>query len=371
MSATRSAQAERRSLVFGGWVVFAAASLLSMQLWPFVGVVGFHFVWISLAIVYGIQGWSTRRTAIVLSIVVVLTTAAMADLVREGPEEWPEMSEVPLMAAVFLTMVWHVRRRAAALHATQSAALGERRANQVKELFVRSCSHQMRTPITVARGYAEMVRGVLPDESSKDDVDVVIDELDKLGGLAGRLLVLAEAYEAEEFEWAPVDLGALVQRTVQRWRPTAERAWTVDAPTVLVDADESQLEAALDALTENALKFTVDRDRIALRCRATRSGAVLEVEDSGIGFANSRLDDGSGPPHSSGRPGTGLGLAIVRAVAQGHGGDLVIDEDRSPGALLRLTLPARRANSTEPPPGWEPRASGPTGPIARDEPAGP
>lgn len=343
MSATHSAQVERRDrLVFAGWVAFAAASLVSMPVWPFFGVVGFHLVWISLAIVYGIQGWSTLRTAVVLSVVVALSSVAMVDFVRRGPEQWPELTEVPLMAAVFLTMVWHVRRRAAALDETRSSAERERRANEVKELFVRNCSHQMRTPITVARGYAEMVRGVLPDESSKEDIDVVVDELDKLGGLAGRLLVLAEAYESAEFEWASVDLGALVQRTVARWRPAAEREWVVDAPSVLVDADESRLEAALDALVENAVKFTLEGDRIALRAQASGSGAALEIEDAGIGFARSRLAGGAGPPASSGGPGTGLGLAIVRAVAEGHGGTLTVDEDRPRGALLRVSLPARR-----------------------------
>ncbi len=343
MSATRSSRPERRRWVFAGWLVFAAASLLSMLLGPGYEVVGFHLVWVSLAIVYGVQGWSTRRTGLVLGIVIVTTSAAMGRAVAIGDEDAQELAEVPLMALVFLTMVWHVRRRAAALAVTQSLVERERRAQQVKELFVRNCSHEMRTPITVARGYAEMVRGLLPTQESKDDLDVVVDELDKLGGLAGRLLVLADAYESTEFEWAPLDLGALVQRTVQRWRPTAERDWSMDAPSVIVEGDESRLEAALDALVENAVKFTVDGDTLAIRCRSIRGGALLEVEDTGIGFARSqRDDDGSSPQQSSGRPGTGLGLAIVQAIAEGHGGQLTIVEGNGEGALLRIELPVHQ-----------------------------
>src|SRR3982751_1076245 len=105
---TRSARADRR--LFAGWVAFTAASLLSMYAWPAYGVVGFHFVWISLAIVYGMQGWSTRRTAVALVVIAALTTAAMGSLIAGDNAEWPELTEVPLMAAVFLTMVWHVRR---------------------------------------------------------------------------------------------------------------------------------------------------------------------------------------------------------------------------------------------------------------------
>jgi two-component system OmpR family sensor kinase len=320
-------------------MAFAAASQLAMLFVPSFETVAFHFVWISLSIVYGVQGWGTRRTAVVLAIVTATTGAAMGSFVAGGHAEWQELTEVPLMALVFLTMVWHVRRRAAAHAETQNLVERERRAQQVKELFVRNCSHEMRTPITVARGFAEMVRAVLPTPASRNDLDVVVDELDKLGALAGRLLALADAYESAEFERAPVDLGALVQRTVARWRPSAARAWTLEAPSVLIEADESRLEAALDALVENAVKFTVDGDVIALRCRARKGGAVLEIEDSGIGFARSQREDGTGPPRSAGRPGTGLGLAIVQAIAEGHGGGLTLVEDRKAGALIRLDLP--------------------------------
>ncbi|MFI6061129.1 sensor histidine kinase [Streptomyces sp. NPDC051286] len=349
--------AERRRLVFVGWVLFAACSQLLLLIAPALETVVFHLVWISMSIVYGVQSWSVRRTAVVLTVVTLVTGTALSRFIAKGHAEWDELAEVPLMALVFLAMVWHVRRRAAALAETQSLVERERRAQEVKELFVRNCSHEMRTPITVARCYAEMVRNELPTPESKDDLDVVVDELDKLGSLAGRLLVLADAYEPTTFEWGPVDLGSLLQRTVQRWRPASDRDWLLDAPAVLVEGDESRLEAALDALVENAVKFTVDGDAIALRCRATRSGAVVDVKDTGIGFARSGADDGSGQPQSSGRPGTGLGLAIVRAVVEGHGGSLAVVSEPPSGSLLRIALPLH-------PPAAEPRPA-PAGPSGQ------
>lgn len=331
--------AERRRLVFVGWALFATFTQLLLLIVPALETVAFHLVWISMSIVYGVESWSTRRTVAVLTVVTLVTGTAMSKFTVEGHVGWDELAEVPLMALVFLSMVWHVRRRAAALAETQSLVARERRAQEVKELFVRNCSHEMRTPITVARCYAEMVRSELPTPEGKEDIDVVLDELDKLGNLAGRLLVLADAYESTAFEWGPVDLGALLRRTVQRWRPASDRDWLLDAPSVLVEGDESRLEAALDALVENAVKFTVDGDSIALRCRATRDGAVVDVQDTGIGFARSSADDGSGPARSSGRPGTGLGLAIVRAVVEGHGGVLTVVSDPPGGSLLRMALP--------------------------------
>ncbi|MFE9094077.1 sensor histidine kinase [Streptomyces sp. NPDC007264] len=356
--------AEHPRLVFAGWVLFAVCSQLLLFVVPHLETVAFHLVWISMSIVYGFQGWSVRRMAVVLTVTVLVTGTVLGGFVARGHAEWDELAEVPLMALVFLAMVWHVRRRAAALAQTQSLVERERRAQEVKELFVRNCSHEMRTPITVARCYAEMVRDALPTPRSREDLDVVVDELDKLGGLAGRLLVLADAYESTAFEWGPVDLGSLLRRTVQRWRPASDRDWHWDAPSVLVEGDESRLEAALDALVENAVKFTAEGDAIVLRCRGNRSGAVVEVEDTGIGFARSRADDGSGPPRSSGRPGTGLGLAIVRAVVEGHGGRLTTVSDRPSGALLRMTLPLR-------PPATGPRPAPPDPPARRHRPGTP
>ncbi|MFE4976625.1 ATP-binding protein [Kitasatospora sp. NPDC056651] len=360
-------------LLFTGWVLFAGVSQLLLFVEPALETLSFHLVWISMSVVYGLQNWSARRTSAVLIAVTLVTGVTLGRFVAEGHAEWDELAEIPLMALVFLSMVWHVRRRAAALAQTRSLAERERRAQEVKELFVRNCSHEMRTPITVARCYAEMVRGELPTQESRDDLDVVVDELDKLGRLAGRLLVLADAYEPATFEWAPVDLGSLLRRTAQRWRPASDRDWLLDAPpAVLVEGDESRLEAALDALVENAVKFTVDGDTIALRCRATRDGAVVEVADTGIGFARSRADDDGDRPRSSGRPGTGLGLAIARAVLDGHGGALTVVSEPPGGSLLRMTLPPRppahrqvpgpsapHADQVEPPRGGELRPGRP------------
>ncbi|MGW4383232.1 sensor histidine kinase [Kitasatospora sp. NPDC004531] len=329
MSADRPAPGERR--LFAGWVAFAVLSHLVLLVVPDLETVAFHLVWISMSVVYGLQSWSTRRTAVVLAAVTLATGSTMAAYARHGHLGWDELAEVPLMALVFLAMAWHVRRRAAALAALRALAERERRAQQDKELFVRTCSHEMRTPLTVARCYAELVRDALPAPGARDDLDVVLDELDRLGRLSGRLLLLAEASRPAALDRGPVELGALVRRTVQRWRPASDRRWHLDAPAVRVEGDESRLEAALDALVENAVKFTSPGDAITLRCRTTRHGAELDVEDTGVGFARSP---------DTGLAGTGLGLAIVRAVLDGHGGELTISAAPHGGSLLRMRLPA-------------------------------
>ncbi|MFD7639225.1 sensor histidine kinase [Kitasatospora sp. NPDC059795] len=323
----------RDRALFAGWVLFVACTQLVLLVEPRLETVAFHLVWISMSIVYGFQSWSARRTAAVLTTVTLVTGGTMAAYAWHGHLGWDELAEVPLMALVFLAMAWHVRRRAAALAELRAAAERERRAQQDKELFVRTCSHEMRTPLTVARCYAELVQGELPAGAGREDLDVVLDELDRLARLSGRLLVLADAYHPAEPEHGPVDLDALVHRTVQRWRPATDRHWHLDAPAVRIEGDESRLEAALDALVENAVKYTAPGDAITLRCRTARHGAELDVEDTGIGFAHAP---------ATGLAGTGLGLAIVRAVLDAHAGELTISPAPHGGSLLRMRLPAPR-----------------------------
>lgn len=337
-------QPDRRAgLVYAAWALFAAANVVVMVVSPDLGVISFHVVWASMAVVYGLQGWSPRLTSTTLAVVMAATALAMVLYIRTEGVGWMEITEVPLMAGVFLVMVWHVRRRAAALAESLASSERERRSHELRELFVRNCSHEMRTPITVARGYAELVRSQVTTDGEREDLDVVVDELDKLGSLASRLLMLADVYEADHFEWGEVDLDGLVRRTVQRFRPTADRHWQVDSVPVVVEGDESRLETALDSLVENAIKFTADGDTVVLRCRPADRGAELAVEDSGVGFAASR----SAGSRASGRPGTGLGLAIVRAIAEAHDGALSVDDRPGGGTVVRV-LVARRPVAAAP-----------------------
>ena len=109
-------------------------------------------------------------TALVLLVVGSTTGYALLRTAQSTGEGLDEMTEVPLMGAMFLAMVWHARRREAALAEARAAAERERD-------FIRDASHLLRTPITVARGHAELARRDAPTARPRDDVDVVVGEL--------------------------------------------------------------------------------------------------------------------------------------------------------------------------------------------------
>ncbi|UQX88808.1 HAMP domain-containing histidine kinase [Jatrophihabitans telluris] len=311
---------------------------------PGAETVPFHFVWISLAVVYGFRPWSLPRTAIVLGAVCLVTGAALERDVQAGIIGWEEMTEVPLMSLVFLASVWHVRRRVAAEQAARVGAESERRMRDALKRFVRFASHELRTPVTVARGYTELLRVEHPDAQLGDDAAVVLDELDKLERISSRLLDLAQV-EEQEIRCMPTDIDALLRRTARRWRPAAERHWLLETDAGSVMADAERLEASLDCLLDNAVKYTSAGATIELRGRRDADWVTIEVIDEGTGIAPDELPYIFEAFHSGPRGGSGLGLAVVHATALAHQGTVSVADSPMLGCTFTLRLPVPTDNA--------------------------
>ena len=216
MSATASLRADL--WLWWCWLVFAGANIIAMFVFAGAETVPFHFVWISLSVVYGLQLWSARRTYTVLVLVGPLTGTALVLHVRNEVIGWEETTEVPLMTLVFLAMVWHVRRRTKAEYRARTLAESEREMREAQRRFVRFASHELRTPMTVARGYAELIRDNATDDQTREDAVVVLEELETLNGIAERLLTLARSEQPSMLRVQEVDVDSLLQRAVKRWR---------------------------------------------------------------------------------------------------------------------------------------------------------
>jgi signal transduction histidine kinase len=325
------------------WVAFAAANYAAMIAWPTWETIPFHFVWISLTLLYGFRVWPINATLIVLACVMVATGASIGLDAFRGIQLWGELFEVPLMAAMFLAMVWHARRRVDALQIAERRSEQRRSLLERQERFIHDASHELRTPVTIARGHLELQRG---DGPVTPEVEVALDELERIDGIVERLLVLATADQPDFVRPEAVDLEPLLEDVFMRWSGVAPRAWQL-GPLVcgrlVVDAD--RLRAALDALLENAVKYTEPYAAIELRARLDGpAGVLIEVEDEGVGvpaLALGRIFDRfarADPARTRAAGGVGLGLAIVDAIAKGHGGSCTVSSSGH-GSIFALRLP--------------------------------
>jgi signal transduction histidine kinase len=322
------------------WFAFAVANYVAMVAWPNWETVPFHFVWISLTLLYGFRVWPMRGTWVVLTSVMTVTAVSIGLDAFEGIQLWGELFEVPLMAAMFLAMVWHARRRVEAARIAEELAEERRSMLERQERFIHDASHELRTPVTIARGHLELLhRG----GESRPEVDVALDELGRIDAIIERLLVLATA---DQPDFAEFELEPLLEDVFMRWSEVAPRAWRLGelAPGRL-RADPERLRAALDALLENAVKYSQPHAAIELSARRQAGGWVLiEVRDEGHGvpvdalpriferFARADL------ARSRSAGGVGLGLAIVDAIAKAHGGSCSVTS-AAEGSRFVLRLP--------------------------------
>ena len=328
------------------WVVFSAINLIAIFAFAGWETVPFHFIWISFTLLYGFRTWAPRPTLVVLSVVMVTTAAAIGLDVTRAAEPAAELTEVPLMAAMFLAMVWHARRKLTAEQESRLVSEENARLLATQRRFLQDASHQLRTPITIALGHTELLALSLTSHQEGHDIQVVLGELNRLRRIAERLLVIAAAEGPEFLHLEPVALDSFTMEILRRWRPTADRRWQLgQLDKVTVQADRERLGLAVDALLENAVRHTASGDVIKLSVVAVGYGQPVRmiVADTGqgipaelLGHVFDRFRSGDSGPSR----GTGLGLALVRAVARAHGGDVLVNSSPGQGSEFELLLPA-------------------------------
>lgn len=331
------------------WGLFSAANVVVIVMLSHWETIPFHFVWVSLTLVYGIRMWRLRTTMLLLLVVVAVTGAALAWSIARGHHGPDELAEVPLMAAMFLAMVWHAERRRTATEEAGRLAESEHLLLMRQREFVRDASHELRTPITVARGHAELIRDAGPNGQISKDAEVILDELGHLSNLSERLLILTTAGHRGFLAMATVDVEPFVDGLVRRWMPTAARDWQVRiAARGTIRADRERLETALDGVLENAVEATDEGDTILIECRPDGERLVVEVADQGRGIRAEdlpRIFDRftrieTDRARSNG--GTGLGLSITKAIVEAHGGSIVVESEEGRGTMFRVVLDAFR-----------------------------
>jgi two-component system, OmpR family, sensor kinase len=215
--------------------------------------------------------------------------------------------------------------------------------------FVDDASHELRTPVTTIRGYAELHRvGGLRDPDELDDaMRRTEQEAMRMSRLVEDLLALARFDEARPLRLEPVDLAVLVRDAVADARAAAPDREVVAgvAAAVVVPADPDRLRQVLANLVGNALVHTTPPAVIRVAARSDAEGGALVVGDDGDGMAAADAERATerffraDPARARARGGTGLGLSIVEAIAAAHGGRVEIDSAPGIGTTVTVVLP--------------------------------
>ena len=229
----------------------------------------------------------------------------------------PETDEIGLLAADFNHMAGEVSHAA-----------------QLQRDLLANVSHDLRTPLTLIKGYAETVRDLTGDDPDKRtaQLDVIVDETDRLSGLVNSVMELSKMSSGtDKPEKVRFDLSQLCEEVAQRYEAVCAQngyTLTLELPQPETDctvcADPAMMERVLHNLLGNAMHHIGPDNVFILRVNAPEKGTVrVEVADHGAGIAKEDLpyifDRYYRSRSDAGKVGTGLGLSITKAILQSHG----------------------------------------------------
>jgi signal transduction histidine kinase len=233
-------------------------------------------------------------------------------------------------------------------HAERAAEL-----EATKREFLLLASHELRSPLAVAKGYADMLRdGSLgePPAHFRRPLEVLHDKLAEIGNLVDDMLETARLETGNlRLSQSDVDLTEVVASAVDAVRPAAtpQHQLELELPgrPVVVHGDSERLRRIAVNLLDNAVKYSPAGGTVQAEVTSAPGRAVLRVRDHGVGIpadAMGRMFKRFGrivTPRTSNIPGTGLGLYLCRELARAHGGDISVESAEGEGSTFTLTLP--------------------------------
>ncbi len=235
-----------------------------------------------------------------------------------------------------------------------------RRLEALRREFVANVSHELKTPLSAIKAYAETLRlGALDDpRHNRHFVERIEEQADRLHQLILDLLHLArvesgrQAYDIRQVAFDSVIAACETLYREQAAAKELDLEFQLPETPIWVQADEDGLRTILDNLVVNALQYTPPGGRVTVRVRGEAGTAVLEVEDTGVGIAPLdqqrvferfyRVDKA----RSREVGGTGLGLAIVKHLTQAFGGQVGLTSQLGQGSQFRIQLPRTRVTNT-------------------------
>jgi signal transduction histidine kinase len=337
------------------WAALSLLNIAAIVVWPSVDTIPFHLIALGFTALYWLRIWAVGPMLWGLGIVVITTITGIGLDVLRDARNIEEVAEIPLMAAMFVAIVWHANRRITADQERHLVWEENARLLGAQRQFLQDASHHLRTPVTIALTHAELLARGLTSSEELHDVRVVIAEMTRLRRLSERLLVIAASEDPEFLHPEPITLDEFAIDIVQRWRPTARRHWQFgQLEAAVIRADRERLGLAVDALVENAIKHTSDGDVIQISVLYGEGDTIrMIVSDTGSGispdeipYVFDRFRTGAG---GGGSRGTGLGLALVRAVATAHRGEARVWSVPGAGTEFELVLPAAAEGKADAP----------------------
>ncbi len=235
--------------------------------------------------------------------------------------------------------------------------------NELKDKFITITNHELRTPVTVLKGYVELIDYFLKDSRNKDindAIEIVTETMKELVGIVEQMHDISSFdYGKKKLVETDIDIRRILQLIFKEMKILFDKRkisleLILDGPEIIIRGDDGQVKRSLRELLQNALKFTAEGGQVSMHYSLNEENKkiYIKVKDNGIGIPADKLNLVFEPfyeaqnaiNHMTSKTefmggGIGLGLTLAKEVFESHNGELLLESEEKKGSTFTVVLP--------------------------------
>jgi two-component system, OmpR family, phosphate regulon sensor histidine kinase PhoR len=227
-----------------------------------------------------------------------------------------------------------------------------KRLENVRSQFVANVSHELKTPLTSIKGFAETLKFVEDPERRDKFLDIINDEAERLTRLINDILTLSSIEQHREEKSETINVEEIVQDVYCLMKNTAEskniKLQILRNKDIYIIGDRDKFKQMLINLVDNAIKYSEEGAQVFIGTDISQNKQIIWVEDTGVGMSNEHLSRiferfyRVDKARSRAEGGTGLGLAIVKHIVLSLNGNIEVESQIGKGTKFTVSIPFKR-----------------------------
>ena len=227
-----------------------------------------------------------------------------------------------------------------------------KRLENMRSQFVANVSHELKTPLTSIKGFAETLKFVEDKDKKEKFLDIINDEADRLTRLINDILTLSYIEQHKDTKNESISVAEIIEDVYNLMKNTADlkkiKINIVAQNDCIIEADRDRFKQMLINLVDNSIKYSEENGNVYIGVENTDNTCILSVEDTGVGMSKEHLDriferfyriDNA---RSRAQGGTGLGLAIVKHIVLSLNGKIEVQSEIGKGTKFVIRIPIKR-----------------------------
>lgn len=275
----------------------------------------------------------------------------LEDIIKNSKDEyteikiyWPKERDLRIKTADIINGYEKIGTVAVVQNITEFKKL-----ENMRSQFVANVSHELKTPLTSIKGFAETLKDVHDDKTKEKFLNIINDEADRLTRLISDILTLSDIENSKEVKTDEINVEKTINEVYYLVSKSAENKnisvtlYCENVPDIIGDKDK--FKQMIINLVDNAIKYTENGGKVEVGTKVENENCIIWVKDNGVGIPKvhlSRLFERFyrvDKARSRAQGGTGLGLAIVKHIVMSFNGAIDVQSEVGAGSTFTVTIP--------------------------------